>query len=438
MSGTNLERRELREELNLVGNGLICIQRQIPPNTNGWVRRFDRDGLPREIRCRAPEDFGVPHGIDNDVMLGLQEEFIAQGCPDSNTVVLSTYALLKLCNLSDTGRNRSAVRESLDRMRSTTYWIKDSWRQKSTRRWLTVTFNLIDDLAYDGDEADQLNPRRLVVKLPAAVANSIREGYLKPVDLRLVRSLDPTSRHAYRALDSRRVNPDSPQERAQTLDIGIMELRDLFGLVTDRTDEIRRVVDRVGRDLVEVGYLKSMDAEGRGRARRFNFVFGEAAREPDARLVDLLLGFKVTKPVAERLVLDHEEYLEDALSLVRALMTSGYRPRSVAGFVHDVVRNYTTGKYAWPEGTGPARALDLTPQARAVRPTPGEAQEELLPQSDQDLARTVAVLLKLTSVELQRLPRTTLEDLKRAALGKPLSVRQQVAETARAMLGALD
>lgn len=88
-----------REELNLVSNGLICIQRQIPPNTNSWTRHYERDGVPREIVCRSPEDFGVPHGLDNDVNLGLQEEFISQGCPDDNTVRVTMYRLLKMCNL---------------------------------------------------------------------------------------------------------------------------------------------------------------------------------------------------------------------------------------------------------------------------------------------------------------------------------------------------
>lgn len=425
-----------REELNLVSNGLICIQRQIPPNTNSWTRYYERDGVPREITCRSPEDFGVPHGLDNDVNLGLQEEFISQGCPDDNTVRVTMYRLLKMCNLEDTGRNRASVRASLDRMRSTTSWIKDSWRNHGARRWMTVTFNLLEGLAYEGDDDDPDGARYLVVTLPTPIANSIRDGYVKPVDLGIARKLDGPSRHAYRALDSKRFNPENPDLRADVVQVNLMDLRHLFGIVSERPDEIRRTLGRLEKDLVEVGYLASVTLEGRGKRQSVTFVFGERAREPNPGLVRLLLGFKVTRPVAERLVLDHEEHVEEALTLARALLEGGYKPRSVPAFVIDVVRTFQEGKYAWPEGHTPPRVVEAARAASEQRLRVAEAQVELLPQRDDDLVGTVAMLLRLPKDELRALPRPALEGLKSAALGKPFAERKPTIEQARALLAS--
>lgn len=428
------ENKAFREELNMVSNGLISIQRQIPPGLNSWTRQYEPGGIPREIVCRAPEDFGVPHGIDNDVNLGLQEEFINQGCPDDNIVRITMYRLLKLCNLEDTGRNRASVRESLDRMRSTTYWIKDSWRNHGSRRWMTVTFNLLEQLAYEGDDDEPDGARYLVVMLPSPVANSIRDGYVKPVDLDIARKLDGPSRHAYRALDSKRFNPENPDLRAEVVQAGLMDLRHLFGIVSDRPDEIRRILGRVEKDLVDVGYLASVTLDGRGKKQTVTFVFGAQARKPDLRLVELLRTFKVTQPAAERLVLNHEDRIEPAIELARAILDHGYRPRSLPAFVTDVVKTLPEGKYAWPSG-GTSPQLPEAPARSSGGPVHTvDAQVELLPHSDEDLASTVAMLLKLPKADLQRLPRPLLEELKNGALGKTYADRKPVVEKARMLL----
>ncbi len=42
-----------------------------------------RAGIESEMECNGAQRYGVPHGIDNDSHLALQELYIEQGCPEN-------------------------------------------------------------------------------------------------------------------------------------------------------------------------------------------------------------------------------------------------------------------------------------------------------------------------------------------------------------------
>lgn len=434
-----------REELNVAHKGLVSIQREIPKGFATWTKLFDRDGVPSQVVCKALPEYGVPHGIDNDVLLAVQEAFLEQGCPADDRVRLTMYRLLQLCNMDDDGDRRQDVRRSLDRMRSTTYWVSELWRAHGSdgrAHWATVTFNLIAGLAYDRDVNDPEGARHLMITLPPEVAMSLRNGYLKPVRGALLRQLAQPARGAYRVLDALRHHPEEPERRVSVLQINLMELADRFGLTSDRPEIIRRSLSAIHRDLMQVGYIANVELSGRGRNQTVSYVFADRAPDADPRLVNMLMEVGLTRGPAEKLAAEAPELVEEGVALARALLSSEYRSRvrNKGALIVDVVRNVRTGKYEWPEGKAAPRVIEagrarVEERVRA-REVP-EVQEELIPLSDEDLARTVAMLLSMPKDELARLPRVTLEDLKRSSLGKSASARKLVAESARAMLSVL-
>ncbi|WP_407543522.1 replication initiator protein A (plasmid) [Deinococcus radiomollis] len=424
------------EELNIAHKGLVSIQRQIPGNFIAWSRTYERNGIPSEVVCKALPDYGVPHGIDNDVLLAVQEAFMELGCPEDNRVPVTMYRLLQLCGMEDDGNRRKDVRRSLDRLRSTTYWVSELWRNHSRDQWTTATFNLVAGLAYERDATDPDSARNLVITLAEEIAGSIRDGYVKPVRLEILRMLNQPARAAYRVLDALRHHPEDPEQRTDVLQINLMDLAVHFGLTSERPEIIRRSLDPIHEELIRIKVLSRVELTGRGKKQELTYVFGETTREADSHLTQLLLDAGLARGPAEKLAMEYPANVTEGAELARAILNSEYRTRvrSKGALIVDVVRTYGTGKYSWPDGVKPGRVVE---QAKAEIKQRALLEETLVsaqPLTLEDLAKSVQFLLKVNAQDLMGLPFETLAELRREALGKMDSERQLVAQKARQLL----
>jgi len=424
------------EELNIAHKGLVSIQRQIPGNFITWSRTFERNGIPSEVVCKALPDYGVPHGIDNDVLLAVQEAFMEQGCPEDNRVRVSMYRLLQLCGMEDDGNRRKDVRRSLDRLRSTTYWVSELWRNHSKGHWTTATFNLVAGLSYDRDINDPDGARQLVITLAEEIAGSIRDGYVKPVRLEVLRMLNQPARAAYRVLDALRHHPEDPDQRTDVLQINLMDLAVHFGLTSERPEIIRRGLDPIHEELTKVKVLSRVELIGRGKKQEVTYVFGEATREADSHLTQLLIDAGLAKGPAEKLAMEFPANVKEGAELARAILNSEYRTRvrSKGALIVDVVRTYGTGKYSWPDGVKPGRVIEQAKAEVKQRALFEEALITAQPLTLEDLAKSVQFLLKINAQDLMGLPFETLEELQRDALGKMDGERRLVAARAKTLL----
>ena len=424
------------EELNIAHKGLVSIQRQIPGNFITWSRTFERNGIPSEVVCKALPDYGVPHGIDNDVLLAVQEAFMEQGCPEDNRIRISMYRLLQLCGMDDDGNRRKDVRRSLDRLRSTTYWVSELWRNHSKGHWTTATFNLVAGLAYDRDVDDPDGARHLVITLAEEIATSIRDGYVKPVRLEVLRLLNQPARAAYRVLDALRHHPEDPDQRTDVLQINLMDLAVHFGLTSERPEIIRRSLDPIHEELTKVKVLSRVELNGRGKKQDVTYVFGEATREADSQLTQLLIDAGLAKGPAEKLAMEYPANIREGAELAKAILNSEYRTRvrSKGALIVDVVRTYGSGKYSWPDGVKPGRVIEQAKAEVKQRLLFEEALVSAQPLTLEDLAKSVQFLLKISAQDLMALPFETLEELQREALGKMDSDRQVVARKVKQLL----
>lgn len=423
----------LREDLNVTQLGLISIQRKIASEYTSWKVAFKRAGVESEVECNGAQKYGVPHGIDNDSYLALQELYIEQGCPENGQVAFTMYRLLQMCGLEDSGANRRMTRESLERLSATQYWISGAWRSHEDDDWVTVGFRLIEKLAFTRNRRDSGGAKAIAVTLPTELTRNIRNGYFKPVSTLLMRQLGQPARAAYRVLDSLRHDPVQHQSKTSALQMSLMDLAQRCGIVAERPDKIRRTLEPIHTNLLESGYLQDVQITGRGKSQTVSYVFGRLALEPDGELVALLVSLKVPLVAARKGALDYPENVRDAVAQARAILRRGYKPANEVGFVLDVVRSYGTGKYAWPED--PSRPTLSVPGARVAI----ARKEEEIPEvqaSTEDLARTLMFLLKSEGLQrdsLAQLPVETLQDAHRQVLGLPRDKRQGVAELLRSL-----
>jgi len=442
--------RVLREELNIAQRGLISVQRQIPKGLASWKREYLRDGKPCEVRCQAPQEFGVPHGLDNDVYLALQEEFMVQGCPDDGGVRMSLYRLIQMCGMDDSGDTRRDLRVSLDRLRSSTFWLKEQWHGPKGSRALTVTFTLLSDLAYSSEDTEPGEARLFVAVLPPAIANSIREGYVKPVSALLLRQLRQPARAAYRILDALRQPPGLLEKRLSRLSLNLMELADHFGLSSDRPEIIRRSLDSIHQELLGVGYLAKVELRGRGKQQSVDYTFGTLAQDADPRLTALLIEAGLPRGAAEKLSLEVPENIERGLTLAKEVLSGDYRHRvrSKAALMVDIIRTAHTDKYAagaqmasmpsMDKGSEKANEKASGKAARRTSPPRLEGSESLASDPQQSEPQELAVLeflLGLPRRDLSGLPPERLLELKREALGQSGPVRREIAARVTRELG---
>jgi plasmid replication initiation protein len=423
----------LREDLNVTQLGLISIQRKIASEYTSWKVAFERAGIESEVECNGAQKYGVPHGIDNDSYLALQELYIEQGCPENGQVAFTMYRLLQMCGLEDSGANRRMMRESLERLSATQYWISGAWRSHEDDDWVTVGFRLIEKLAFTRSRRDSTGARAIAVTLPAELTRNIRNGYFKLVSTTLMRQLGQPARAAYRVLDSLRHDPVQHHSKTSTLQLSLMDLAQRCGIAAERPDKIRRTLEPIHTNLLESGYLQDVQITGRGKSQTVSYVFGQLALEPDSDLVALLVNLKVPLVAAKKAALDYPENVRDAVAQSRAILGRGYKPANEVGFVLDVVRSYGTGKYAWPED--PSRPALRASNARVATTSKHEDPPEVQ-VSAEDLARTLTFLLKGEGLQrdaLAQLPVETLQNAHQQVLGLPRNARQGVAELLRSL-----
>jgi plasmid replication initiation protein len=422
------------DEANVARLGLISIQERIPEGYASWEEEFEFLGKPVKLACYASEKVGgVPHGLDNEVSLALIALYLNAGAPEDGTFTTTPYQVLKLMGLDTSGYYYQALKESLMRLTTATYVLSEAWR--SDGRWQSVTFRYIEKLEYTSSAEGQLDRASILrVTLAKEIVRSLKQSYVKPIDIEFMASLKrPLSRALYRLLDAQRFSPENPTPLGR-FEVNLMEWAAACKIVHKRPDKVRRTLEPAHKELMERRYLESVEYVGRGQNQTIVYVFGEeAGGVPDTEAVELLmaegLSFTSAYSLARRYPLEH---IKDRLERFRAILASGYRPKNRLGFLVDVIRD-ESGKYARalpPARTPRRQALAEEEEARRLEEE-AEREWKSLPKEAQIRRALQVVQLVLRSrvsvgevEELTRRmeegkldPKALVEELKAAAAG---------------------
>lgn len=381
------------DEINVSQLSLISVQERIPADFREWTIEHQDEVRRYKVVCQALPEYGVPHGVDNDISAALINLFIEQGLPEDGAVTATPYLILQAAGLDNSGRYYDALSQSLKRLLTTNFFISEGWRDHPRKRWTTASFRYIDRLEYTSASGEeQFDPTSILrIFLPAELVRSVRAGYIKALDLAFMQSLKrPPTRALYRLLDARRYNPEDPDQRLASFQVGLMAWAEACKIVSERPSLIERSLKSAHDELIERGFLEAVNFHGRGTKKVIEYVFGLMADPPDPQLVGRLTLLGVTRTRAQSIIQEYgADAVEDALDRLASMISGGYKPRSRAAFFVDLLKN--PDKY---QGQGQTELLKTPPsEGKAAKASARAIQQQ---EEEHDLD---AALLKMSHAE---------------------------------------
>lgn len=338
------------EERNLNRLSLVLAAARIPDTMTSWERSWssaDHLGVTVHVRCVASADDVVPHGVDNDILFGLTNAYIAANCPEDNTFRVTAYQLLSFAALPIGGHSYSCIVPSLTRLRNSTYTIQDSWYDRSEQTYQSISTSLVQNWkVIDRRKSPQAFEDRSVsaeamfqVTLDPDLARSIRLGYIRPVDLNILRNLSqPLTRTLYRKLEDEKSPVDRPTQ--MIFQTALLPWATRLG-INGRPDTIRRSLETPHQQLIDRGFLKEVHYLGRGRSQQIQYVFAPselAPARPEA--VAALTSRRITQGAALKYAAEYGlEAVQRAVKRFDELVASGYQAKSASGLLVDILRD---------------------------------------------------------------------------------------------------
>ncbi|MFB9991192.1 replication initiator protein A [Deinococcus oregonensis] len=421
------------EERNLNRLSLVLAASRVPDTLTSWTRSWssaDHLGITVHVSCLASANDVVPHGIDNDILFGLTNAYIGAGLPADNTFRVTAYQLLVYAALPIGGHSYAVVKPSLTRLRNSTFTITDSWYDRKEETYQSLSTSLVQNWkvierrrapSSFGDES--VNAEALFqVTLDPDLARSIRLGYIRPVDLNILRNLtQPLTRTLYRKLEDEK----NPVDRSQQLayQTALLPWAERLG-INGRPDTIRRALHTPHQQLIECGFLADVSYIGRGKDQDIQYVFARTM-QPPARpeAVAALTSRRITQGAALKYAAEYGlEAVMEAVKRYDALLAGGYQAKSLSGLLVDILRNPL--KYQLIEET------PVSPQSLASR-------VQLAPEPDEEEERSVhTAAFMLKKVTLPENLKDTVTELYLQGLvtATELASLKQEAEPAKTVL----
>lgn len=353
---------ERRDERNLARFGIISMLSRMDSNEKSWTVEFMVEDRQYRVECVAPH--GRPHGIDAAVIAAIQTLFVAQKCPEHNWVHTTIYEVRELSGLSNNGLSHERVKESIKRLWSTGFIVYEGWYDP----FLKQKFKNTDSLRYlerfqfhetskSEEDVEALPGMRsnttLSIKLGDQLADSIRLNHTLNLDGNLLLKLEqPPAWALYRLLEAHRLQSDGT--RLNRLTVSLENWRQACGIVQERPDLVRKVLNPAHDELMAKGYLESAAYEGRGREQKVTYVFS-TEDSADVALVRLLIDAGVSKARAVELAKTHSDRVEEAIEFVRRRNLE--KPvRNPGGMIADVLTH--PEKYETKPAQGPLFEMD--------------------------------------------------------------------------------
>lgn len=400
------------DDLNWGRLNLISAVDQVD-GKRSWNVEFQHGGRQVRVSCRALPELCVPHGVDNDVSSALIDLLDSSGIPEDGLVTVSASELMSLAGFHRNGRYWAMLRESLDRLHTTSFEVSGGWRDHPNRRWITAKFHFIENLEYTHQgESGSFDERTMIqLQLAKPLVASMLSGYTKPLNMSFMHSLSrPRTRILFRLLDAMRYDPENPEVIADALDVGLVEWADQCKISSLRPDSVRRALQSPHEELIRRGYLRDVTISGRGRSQRLFYEFTPDFSSINPVLLARLRRHGVTDGVARGLGRTYTlAVLNKRIDLFEGLVRSGQltpKKSAAAALVH-LIKNpdqYNAKTVPAKLDSAPTRRSPKTDEAPTLSVT--DLVDIMSPEERGGyLIRQLNLLLrgKLTTLELDTL-----------------------------------
>lgn len=263
--------------------------------------------------------------------------------------------------MADSGFHYSSLAESLWRFQGTTCKITGSWYDNEQYHFRSVNTSLVRKVvvvdrdrhpdAFRELKADSL----LEIILDSDLAASTCGGVIRPLDLQFLRKLSqPLPRLLFRVLSEQRHPHDQPPVGSYQVSLRVWGQH--LGILDDRAYRICRTLDPAHTQLIDQGFLGSVDDLGRGETQEVIHTFAELALPPaNPEAVSLLTQRDVSHAISVQLAAESgHEHVKQQVAKFDALLAGGYRARNRAALLVDVMRNPSKYPESGPATPAPA------------------------------------------------------------------------------------
>lgn len=423
------------DELNLGRLALISGQKTVPSNLHRWQKSVvTPDGRPVVITCVVPEDQVVPHGLDNDFMVGLVNLCFEAGLPDGPFTV-SAYGLLKASGFPDSAQYYRSLEESLVRLNKANYTVDEGWFAHGSHEWTTQSFAQVGYLSYARSRAGVRGTSVITVQLAPPIMESLRAGYIKPLDLNFYRSLSqPLVRAVYRQLDALHFDESTADGLVRELHAPLMAWGNRLGILSERADNVIRTLTPAHNELRLRGYVTAVEVTGRGRDKLLRYVFGPPPSGEFPELAALLNARGVKQGVAVRLSTVFPERIEEAARRFDHYLKVSTRPvTSPGGLLVSMVQR--PEDFAELPGYGQPK---VAPTAPGTISTSGRGAQTSGPSPAELEAHDTLEEARLAALHGQALMDWVLRQLSLLGTLKHLTVAERTALPDAVLTGRLD
>nr|WP_261341188.1 replication initiation protein [Fimbriiglobus ruber] len=210
----------------------------------------------------------MPNPIDEDVLLALIQLTRKNGF-ENRRVNFSLYEVVKLLGWDDGSKSYTRVIVSLLRWKAVLLTYHESWRDNSERRWLSRTFNMLDEVSiYTSpgrrSKADSNGQSQLPFSSFAwseVVFKSFQDGYLKNLNFPVYKALGSRiAKRMYRFLDKCFGRLKGPSVSFDLRDFACGHI----GLIGDYEPwKLKQVLAPAIRELEETGIIAPLSSDQR-------------------------------------------------------------------------------------------------------------------------------------------------------------------------------
>ncbi len=168
----------------------------------------------REWEVSYNSQYGYPTPSAEDTVIALLELTKETNDFTDRKVNFSRYQVLKKMGCSLSKQYYQRLQDDLDALSGIRIKSKNAFWDKSKKKYVTISFGIIDDYALYGDAllSDDDNQTTLhfsIFRWNEVFFNSLKAGYIKYLDTDFYFSLDyPTTKKLFRLLDRRKYNAD--------------------------------------------------------------------------------------------------------------------------------------------------------------------------------------------------------------------------------------
>lgn len=272
------EDRELvtKEEMNLAEYPIQYLNKIVPENvkTVEWSgETVTGDGKKHEARwiVTGSDKYGLTRYHDRDVLLGLMYYWKQSGFNSPEILIENVADFLRLLKWPDSGNRYKDLRESLDRLAGITIIADWCFWDNTIKDYLPhIVLHIFDEVSFEKKGRSYL----LRVKSSKRFWESVRDNYIKSLDLNFYLSLDtPSAKALYSYLDKKSYTSNE-------FVIEVIKLAKHLGIsIKQPIRQIRRVIKEASEILVSKGFLRSFAYIKNNNKELIRFIFNKNFKE---------------------------------------------------------------------------------------------------------------------------------------------------------------